>query len=103
MLLFIDKILPVIFCQFKIRYKLNGICGAGLFTETTVDTTVSHMIGLMEMKNGNLRRHPTGFDQVGILKSTSRTETGRTDIPATITFDTLSKLFHPILKTLILW
>jgi hypothetical protein len=60
------------------------------------------MIGFMEMKNGDLRRHPTGFDQIGILQGASGAETGWTDISTSIAFDALPELPHPILKSFFL-
>ena len=36
-LLFVDKILPVVFSHFKIWSKLNGVRGTRLFTETAKD------------------------------------------------------------------
>jgi len=57
------------------------------------------MIGFMEMENRNFRGHPARFNQLVVLKGAGRTETGRTDIPAPVTFNTLPKLSYPILET----
>jgi hypothetical protein len=60
------------------------------------------VVSFDEMEDGDLRRHPAGFDQRGVLQGADRTETGRTDVSAPIAFNALAELLHPILKALLL-